>query len=103
MGGNCLSPHSLTGLEVAVSHYNIELRTEKRVWETLEVDSADLTAPRIEVANFVGELLKEYAQKIWIDEDWRVDVTDVNGLILYVMQISAIQAPAVRGASPSGT
>ena len=79
-----------------VTNYNIELRTEKRVWETLAVESADLTALRIEVACFVGDLLKEHASKIWVDEDWRIDVTDEKGLILYVMHISAVQAPAVR-------
>lgn len=83
-------------------HYNIELRTEKRVWETLAVTSADLTALRVEIATFVGELLKEHAQKIWIDEDWRVDVTDERGLILYVMHLSALQAPAVRASASAG-
>jgi hypothetical protein len=85
-----------------LSKYNIELRTEKRVSDTLTVESADQTALRIQVAQFVGELLKEHAGKIWADEDWRVDVTDNNGLILYVMHISAVQAPAVANAAPSG-
>jgi hypothetical protein len=49
-----------------VAKYNIELRTEQRVWETLLIESADLTALRIEVACFVGELLKDHAGKIWI-------------------------------------
>jgi hypothetical protein len=89
--------------EVAVSPYNIELRTEKQVWETLAVESADLTALRIEVASFVGELLKDHAGKIWADEDWRVDVTDERGLILYVMHVSAVQAPAVKTPSTSGS
>jgi hypothetical protein len=86
-----------------MSAYNIELRTEKRVWETLVVESQDLTALRIEVATFVGDLLKEYAAKIWADEDWRVDVTDERGLILYVMHLSAVQAPAVKAPAPSGS
>jgi hypothetical protein len=83
-----------------VSSFNIELRTEKRVWETVAVESADHTALRIEVASFVGELLKEHAGQIWADEDWRIDVTDERGLILYVMHVSAIQAAAVRAPSP---
>ena len=83
-----------------MAKYNIELRTEQRVWETLLIESADLTALRIEVACFVGELLKDHAGKIWIDEDWRVDVTDEKGLILYVMHVSAVQAPAVKDERP---
>lgn len=90
-------------MESPVSKFNIELRTDKRVWETLLIESPNLTALRVEVAQFVGDLLKEHAGKIWADEDWRVDVTDEKGLILYVMHISAAQAPAVRNVAPSGS
>lgn len=84
-----------------MSRYNIELRTEERVWETLTVDQPDHTELRIEVARFVGELLRDHAMQIWSDEDWRVDVTDENGLILYYMQISSFQAPAVAPRKPA--
>lgn len=72
-----------------MAHYNIELRTAGQVWETVPVESDDVRALRIEIAKFVGELLKDHADKIWVDEDWRVDVTDEEGLILYVMHLSA--------------
>lgn len=81
--------------------YNIELRTENRVWETLTVEKGDHGELRIEVATFVGELLRDHAGQIWVDEDWRVDVTDESGLILYVMHLSAIQAAAARPVRPS--
>lgn len=77
-----------------MARYNIELRTESRVSETLQVEKADLTELRIEVARLVGDLLKDHANQIWIDEDWRVDVTDETGLILYVMQITATNSAA---------
>jgi hypothetical protein len=80
-----------------VAKYNIELRTERTISEALVVESADHTELRIEIARFVGQLLKDHARTIWADEDWRVDVTDERGLILYVMHIAAIQASAVRG------
>ncbi|MBC7985946.1 MAG: hypothetical protein H7X93_04655 [Sphingomonadaceae bacterium] len=74
-------------------HYNIELRTHDRVWDTVATETDDLTALRIEMAQFVGELLKDHAAKIWEDGDWRVDVTDDSGLILYVMRIGATDSP----------
>ena len=77
-------------------HFNIELRTESRVADTVSVESDDLTFLRIEVAKFVGELLRDHAQDIWADEDWRVDVTDHTGLILFVLHISAINAAAPK-------
>ena len=79
-----------------MAKYHIQLRTESMVSGALEVEREDLTALRIELARFVGELLKDHALQIWIDEDWRVDVTDDAGLILFVMQISATNTPATR-------
>ena len=77
-----------------MSRYNIGLRTHSHLRETLAVERDDLASLRIELARFVGELLRDHAGQIWTDEDWRVDVTDENGLILYVMEISASESPA---------
>lgn len=86
-----------------MAKYHIELRTENTVWDTLDVERENLTELRIELARFVGELLKEHAQQIWIDEDWRVDVTDESGLILYVMHISASETAATAAMTVSGS
>ena len=81
-----------------MARYNIELRTETHVSETLEVEMEDLTALRMEVARFVGEMLKDHAGQIWVDQDWRIDVTDERGLILYVMQLQAMCSPVPKHA-----
>jgi len=77
-----------------VPQFNLELRTENRVWETMSVEMADVTALRIELARFVGQLLKDHAKEIWVDEEWRVDATDEDGLILFMIQILATNSPA---------
>lgn len=77
-----------------VPQFHLELRTADQVWETLAVEKSDIEGLRIEMARFVGELLKDHAGKIWADRDWRVDVTDEAGLILYVMHISATETAA---------
>ncbi len=81
-------------------HYNINLRTASSIADTWPVERDDLTALRVEVARFVGEMLKDHANQIWADEDWRVDVTDERGLILYVMHVSATDTAATL---PMGT
>ncbi len=83
--------------------FHIALRTESTVSDTLDIERDNLTDLRVELARFVGEMLKDHANQIWVDEDWRVDVTDENGLILYVMHVSANEAPAAAKASPSGS
>lgn len=74
--------------------YHIGLRSETHLNETLTVERESLTDLRIEMARFVGELLRQHADAIWEDKDWRVDVTDENGLILFVMEIHAADTAA---------
>lgn len=72
--------------------YNINIRTDSHIADSLEVEMADQTALRIEVARFVGEMLRDEADLIWEDKDWRIDVTDAEGKIIYVLHISAAEA-----------
>lgn len=74
--------------------YHIKLRTADQVWETVKVERNDLESLRIEMSQFVGELLRDHATKIWADRVWRVDVTDESGLILYVIHIDATDSAA---------
>ena len=76
--------------------YRINLRTESHISDTLVVEQPDETALRTEVAKFVGETLRDHAQQIWADEDWRVDVADERGLILFVLQVTAYDTAASR-------
>jgi hypothetical protein len=48
--------------------YNIELRNAERIWETLAVEADDVDALRVEVATFVGELMRDHARTIWQDQ-----------------------------------
>lgn len=50
---------------------------------------------RVEAAKRIGGLLLEHAGKLWVDEDWHMDVTDDRGLILFVITVSAMQSAAV--------
>lgn len=74
--------------------YHINVRTESHIATSVEVDRDDLKALRIEMARFVGELLRDHAELIWADQDWRIDVTDEAGLILYVIDIGASDTAA---------
>ena len=53
------------------------------------------------MARFVGALLKDHAEQIWADQDWRIDVTDDGGLILYVLEIAASDTAATMGTLPA--
>jgi hypothetical protein len=80
-----------------MSAYRINIRTESHIADSVDVEMENLTDLRVEMARFVGELLKDHAALIWADQDWQVDVTDATGLILYVLHISAADTPATAG------
>ena len=77
--------------------YSINLCANAEIADTMIVEMADLLQVRIELARFVGEMLRDHADLIWEDQDWRIDVSDADGLILYVLHVSASDTPATRG------
>jgi hypothetical protein len=64
---------------------------------TQGAELADSTAARVEAAKRIGNLLHDHAGQLWVDQEWQMDVTDQNGLILYVIQISAMRTAATLG------
>ena len=77
--------------------YSINLCANAEIADTMIVEMADLLQVRIELARFVGEMLRDHADLIWEDQDWRIDVSDGDGLILYALHVSASDTPATRG------
>lgn len=74
--------------------YHIEVRTELHVATTLDVDRDDIELLCVEMARFVGQLLSDHANQIWVDEEWRIDVTDDADLILFVIHVSTSNSAA---------
>jgi hypothetical protein len=68
--------------------YTVHVRINSGVIETIELEKADLSELREEVAVFVGEMLKDFARQVWADGEWRVEVTNGAGQLLYVMRVS---------------
>ena len=54
-----------------------------------------MPALRVKVARFVGELLRDHAEEIWANEEWRGDATDANGLIPFVMHLPVTDSAAL--------
>jgi hypothetical protein len=60
--------------------------------EVSDLSSSD--EARVEAARRIGLLLHAHARKLWADEDWQMDLTDDTGLILFVINISAMRSSA---------
>lgn len=64
-------------------------------------DLPDLAAARRFAVRLCGELIRDHADAFWTHGDWRMDVTDADGLMLFALHFSAIEAPSVRHAAGS--
>jgi hypothetical protein len=76
--------------------YNFEVRTPSHVLITQGAELKDSTAARVEAARRIGVLLHEHAGQLWVDQDWQMDVTNEEGLILYVIHVVAMRTAATQ-------
>ena len=75
------------------------------------VELADWQQARLEAIRYTGEIFRDQPKRLALGEDWRMEVTDDTGLVLFrldfsVMETAATMRPDVaRGPpdpSPSG-
>ena len=76
--------------------YHFQVRTETHVVLTEAAELPTVEEARLEAGRRTGELLRVHAEQLWRDEEWRMDVTDHDGLILFVIQISAMRTAATQ-------
>ncbi len=63
--------------------------------EGLELDS--LSTARIEAVRFAGEYLRERPEVVWLGDEFRVEVTNTDDLILFTFIAIGVDAPAGMG------
>jgi len=63
-------------------------------------DLANLTAAQLEAVQLMGQMMKDDSQAFWNGEDWRVQVTDEGDMTLFTLHFMAVQAAAIRSATP---
>jgi hypothetical protein len=80
--------------------FHFQVRTGTHVMVTEVADLPDTNEARVEAARRVGKLLHDHAGKLWEDEDWQMDVTDERGLILFVINVHALESAAIPDRKP---
>ena len=61
--------------------------------DVIGAELPDWDAARVEALRFMGEILKENAPHIALDEDWRLEVTDSTGLTLFQVALVMTETP----------
>lgn len=68
---------------------------------TTVLDEEGTVLPNLDTARkmavtFAGELLRDIGRDVEDGEDWKVDLADERGLVLFTVMLSALDAPAAR-------
>lgn len=61
--------------------------------DAIGTDLADDSAAKFEAVRYAGAMLRDKAQKLLDDGQWRVEVTDRNNVLLFTVITIAIDAP----------
>ena len=69
------------------------------VMDTEGTELPDPQAARLEAMRIAGDILKHDAHRVALGEDWRIEVTDATGLILFQMTFLVVESPVMRRAA----
>ena len=56
----------------------------------------DLHAARMQAVVYAGQTLKDHPEMVWDGHDLNIEVTDDTGLMLFVVTVMTIEAPATH-------
>lgn len=64
--------------------------------DTEGTELPDWQAARLEAIRRAGTVLKDDARSVAVGDDWRIEVTDHTGLVLFQMTFLMIESPVMR-------
>jgi len=59
-------------------------------------EAEDVAEAKCQAVRYAGELICDSADRFWDTADFRMDVTDPQGLVLFTLQFVGTEAPAIR-------
>ena len=65
--------------------------------DVIGIELATISDARIEAVKYAAETLRDRPELAWLGDEFRVEVTDENKLILFTFIAVGVDAPAVRG------
>lgn len=60
-------------------------------------DFATLSDARIEAARFAGEYLRDRPELVWMGEEFRIEVTEKSGRVLFTFIAVGVDGPPQEG------
>ena len=62
------------------------------------LEFADMSQARVEAVRYSGEVIRDHPTLVWAGDDFRVEVTNEDHLLLFTVIIVGVDAPAAKGA-----
>ena len=59
--------------------------------DTDGTELSDIYTAQHEAIRLSGELLREEGGKFWNNNEWRLEVTDASGVVLFILRFSATE------------
>ena len=84
-----------------MARYHFNLYDGHNLLDDEGLQLASLSEARTQGVKFVGHALSDAGEAVFRDQEWRLEVTDERGLILFAVYVSAHDATAVRQPAPS--
>lgn len=66
----------------------------RRQRDTKGMSLPNIKAARIEAIAYAGQVLRDRPDKVWASGQWRVEVADEEGRLLFTLVTVAVDAPA---------
>ncbi len=63
----------------------------------------DNAAAKQKAVEVLTEMVRERSEELWRDKVFRLMITDGSGLILFALDLSAVEAPAAQSARPASS
>lgn len=79
-------------------HFNVYDGVNQIDREGTELKNYD--EARIEAMRLSGKILESTAHRLVLGEDWRMEVADDTGLILFRLDFTVMEAPVLSGSRP---
>jgi hypothetical protein len=82
--------------------FHFQVRTDTHVMLTEVSELRDSNEARLDAAKRIGQLLQQHAGNLWADESWQMDVTNDQGLVLFVIFVQALRSPGTADMDQNG-
>jgi hypothetical protein len=72
--------------------YFFHVHDSVSIFDDEGTDLPDLDAARVEAVRLSGEMLRDHAKQFWNGEEWKLEITDEAGLLLFTLVFVAFNA-----------